>query len=232
MFISPHLCLVLPEVECTIFLEVPAPADFNPLAPVFWTSMQISLKLEQLKHVLCFGCRISWKKLHHYLTYPTLLQNRNIWVLWGVCSCWFLLDISFYSQNLFLPNVLTDIGYTQAIHLPANAAFKATQKPGYTGLPYPLNTLQPKVNQSSIGVSSRESQLVLDLAILFPDAVITGCCYSSFKVQKQRNALSSFGRSLDFPDHAFWTGIANCVTPGKPTFEIGIDSKIGSRVVL
>jgi hypothetical protein len=42
--------------------------------------------------------RITWAKLHHYLTYPSIMRNRNIWVLFGTCSCWFLLDIAFYSQ--------------------------------------------------------------------------------------------------------------------------------------
>ena len=49
---------------------------------------------------------MTWKSLNHYLTYPSILRNRNFWVLFGTCSTWFLLDISFYSQNLFLPNVL------------------------------------------------------------------------------------------------------------------------------
>ena len=51
-------------------------------------------------------CRVTWRSLNHYLTYPSVLRNRNFWVLFGTCSTWFLLDISFYSQNLFLPNVL------------------------------------------------------------------------------------------------------------------------------
>ena len=50
--------------------------------------------------------RVNWKSLNHYLTYPSIFRNRNFWVLFGTCSTWFLLDISFYSQNLFLPNVL------------------------------------------------------------------------------------------------------------------------------
>ena len=64
--------------------------------------------------------------LHHYLTYPSVFRNRNFWVLFGTCS-WFLLDISFYSQNLFLPNVLTDIGYSPKITLPYAAYAKAKQ---------------------------------------------------------------------------------------------------------
>ncbi len=51
---------------------------------------------------------MTWKSLNHYLTYPSIFRNRNFWVLFGTCSTWFLLDISFYSQNLFLPNVLVN----------------------------------------------------------------------------------------------------------------------------
>ena len=40
-------------------------------------------------------------------------------MLLGTASTWFLLDIAFYSQNLFLPNILDGIGYNPSIHLPA-----------------------------------------------------------------------------------------------------------------
>ncbi|KAK9804692.1 hypothetical protein WJX72_000158 [[Myrmecia] bisecta] len=69
--------------------------------------------------------RITWRKLHHYLTYPDILHNRNIWVLIGTCTTWFLLDIAFYSQILFLPNVLTAINYNPSIKLPNAAWYKA-----------------------------------------------------------------------------------------------------------
>jgi len=59
-----------------------------------------------LTHVGLSSCRVTWRSLNHYLTYPSIFRNRNFWVLFGTCSTWFLLDISFYSQNLFLPNVL------------------------------------------------------------------------------------------------------------------------------
>ncbi|KAK9804876.1 hypothetical protein WJX72_009922 [[Myrmecia] bisecta] len=77
--------------------------------------------------------RITYKKLNHYLTYPSIIRNRNFWVLMGTCSCWFLLDIAFYSQNLFLPNVLTYIGYNPSITMPNAAWYKASPKT------YPLN---------------------------------------------------------------------------------------------
>ncbi|KAK9846381.1 hypothetical protein WJX81_002681 [Elliptochloris bilobata] len=66
--------------------------------------------------------RISWKKLNHYLTYPSILRNRNFWVLVGTASTWFLLDIAFYSQNLFLPNILEGIGYNPSLKLPIASA--------------------------------------------------------------------------------------------------------------
>ncbi|KAK9805161.1 hypothetical protein WJX72_002836 [[Myrmecia] bisecta] len=69
--------------------------------------------------------RIDAKKLHRYLTYPSIIRNRNFWVLIGTCSTWFLLDIAFYSQNLFLPNVLTYIGYNPSITMPNAAWYKA-----------------------------------------------------------------------------------------------------------
>jgi len=52
---------------------------------------------------------------------PVMLESRKIsyadffrkyWVtLLGTCSCWFLLDISFYSQNLTQPTVFTSVGW-------------------------------------------------------------------------------------------------------------------------
>jgi hypothetical protein len=43
-------------------------------------------------------------------------------VLIGTASTWFLLDIAFYSQNLFLPNILEGIGYNPSIKLPISSA--------------------------------------------------------------------------------------------------------------
>ena len=44
--------------------------------------------------------------LAEYLTMPSIAKNRNFSILVGTCMCWFLLSISFFSQNLFLPDVL------------------------------------------------------------------------------------------------------------------------------
>jgi PHS family inorganic phosphate transporter-like MFS transporter len=92
--------------------------------------------------------RISHKALHRYLTYPSIMRNRNIWVLFGTCSCWFLLDIAFYSQNLFLPNVLTYIGYNPSVSLPA--AFWYNQNPTM----YPYNFVQPAFPNVTLGVDN------------------------------------------------------------------------------
>lgn len=44
--------------------------------------------------------------LKEYLTSPSIAKNRNFSILVGTCMCWFLLSVSFFSQNLFLPDVL------------------------------------------------------------------------------------------------------------------------------
>ncbi|EIE20161.1 MFS general substrate transporter [Coccomyxa subellipsoidea C-169] len=80
--------------------------------------------------------RISAKSLHRYMTFPSILRNRNLWVLFGTASTWFLLDIAFYSQNLFLPNILEGIGYNPSINLPAAKCVKAHNCPQYN-LPIP-----------------------------------------------------------------------------------------------
>jgi MFS family permease len=80
--------------------------------------------------------RISFASVHRYLTYPSILRNRNFWVLIGTASTWFLLDIAFYSQNLFLPNILEDIGYSPPLSLPASKCVKAHNCPVYP-LPIP-----------------------------------------------------------------------------------------------
>ena len=49
-------------------------------------------------------------------------RRSNFWVLIGTASTWFLLDIAFYSQNLFLPNILEGIGYNPSIKLPISSA--------------------------------------------------------------------------------------------------------------
>lgn len=42
-------------------------------------------------------------------------------MLFGTCSTWFFLDIAYYAQNLFLPNILSDLGWAPKmnIHDPA-----------------------------------------------------------------------------------------------------------------
>lgn len=82
---------------------------------------------------------ITHAKLHRYLTYPSILYNRNFWILLGTCSTWFMIDVAYYSQNLFLPNVLTAIGYNPSIKLPAAAWYKQSPvtypKNMFTGIP-------------------------------------------------------------------------------------------------
>lgn len=56
--------------------------------------------------------------LKEYLTSPSIMKNRNFFILIGTCACWFLLDIAFYSQNLFLPDVLKRTGFSNPIELP------------------------------------------------------------------------------------------------------------------
>ena len=56
---------------------------------------------------------------------------RNFWVLIGTASTWFLLDIAFYSQNLFLPNILEGIGYNPKLTLPASKCVKTKTCPHY-----------------------------------------------------------------------------------------------------
>ncbi|KAK9901321.1 hypothetical protein WJX75_006338 [Coccomyxa subellipsoidea] len=80
--------------------------------------------------------RISGKSLNRYMTFPSILRNRNLWVLFGTTSTWFLLDIAFYSQNLFLPNILEGIGFNPSINLPAAKCVKAHNCPHYD-LPIP-----------------------------------------------------------------------------------------------
>ena len=60
--------------------------------------------------------------LGEYLTAPSIMQNRNFWVLVGTCMCWFLLDIAFYSQNLFLPDLLRTTGFSKFPTLPEGGA--------------------------------------------------------------------------------------------------------------
>ena len=52
-------------------------------------------------------------------------------MLIGTASTWFLLDIAFYSQNLFLPNILEGIGYNPKINMPASKCVKTKTCPHY-----------------------------------------------------------------------------------------------------
>ena len=53
-------------------------------------------------------------------------------MLIGTASTWFLLDIAYYSQNLFLPNILEGIGYNPSISLPAAKCVKMHNCPHYS----------------------------------------------------------------------------------------------------
>ena len=53
-------------------------------------------------------------------------------MLIGTASTWFLLDIAYYSQNLFLPNILEGIGYNPSIALPAAKCMKMHNCPHYS----------------------------------------------------------------------------------------------------
>eukprot|EP00742_Colponemidia_sp_Colp-10_P011009 GILJ01012170.1.p1 GENE.GILJ01012170.1~~GILJ01012170.1.p1 ORF type:complete len:539 (+),score=70.30 GILJ01012170.1:236-1618(+) len=50
--------------------------------------------------------RITIESLRNYFRH-----YRNWSVLFGTASTWFLLDVAFYSQNLFLPHVMSSIGF-------------------------------------------------------------------------------------------------------------------------
>lgn len=64
-------------------------------------------------------------------------------MLIGTASTWFLLDIAFYSQNLFLPNILEGIGYNPKITLPASKCVKTKTCPHYNLPVRPLPFLSP-----------------------------------------------------------------------------------------
>ena len=71
---------------------------------------------------------------------------RNFWVLIGTASTWFLLDIAFYSQNLFLPNILEGIGYNPKINLPASKCVKTKTCPHYN---LPVSPPSPSIHPPS-----------------------------------------------------------------------------------
>lgn len=58
------------------------------------------------------------RTLKEYLSYPTIAQNRNFWILVGTTMTWFLLDVAFYSQNLFLPDLLRTTGFSKFPDVP------------------------------------------------------------------------------------------------------------------
>ena len=80
---------------------------------------------------------------------------RNFWVLIGTASTWFLLDIAFYSQNLFLPNILEGIGYNPKINLPASKCVKTKTCPHYN-LPVSPPLCACRVSCSNAAVCSRQ----------------------------------------------------------------------------
>ncbi|GAB4823954.1 hypothetical protein N2152v2_011000 [Parachlorella kessleri] len=57
--------------------------------------------------------RITWKSFKSYIG----ANKRNAWVLFGTCSTWFFLDIAYYAQNLFLPNMLSDLGWAPKMNI-------------------------------------------------------------------------------------------------------------------
>lgn len=66
------------------------------------------------------------KTLKEYLSAPTVWQNRNFWVLVGTTMTWFLLDIAFYSQNLFLPDLLRSTGFSKFPEIPKGGSAACT----------------------------------------------------------------------------------------------------------
>ena len=96
------------------------------------------------------------KTLKEYLTYPTLMKNRNVrkggrrgkrgglthththsntkttpflfqaWILLGTTMTWLLLDIAFYSQNLFLPDLLRATGFSSFPTIPEGGSEACT----------------------------------------------------------------------------------------------------------
>lgn len=60
--------------------------------------------------------------LRGYLTEPSIMKNRNAWVLLGTSMTWLLLDVAFYSQNLFLPDVLRATGFSKFPKIPAGGS--------------------------------------------------------------------------------------------------------------
>jgi PHS family inorganic phosphate transporter-like MFS transporter len=57
--------------------------------------------------------RITWASFKSYLS----ANRRNSMVLFGTCSTWFFLDIAYYAQNLFMPNILSDLGWAPAMNI-------------------------------------------------------------------------------------------------------------------
>ena len=50
------------------------------------------------------------------------MSPSQAWILLGTCMTWFLLDIAFYSQNLFLPDLLRTTGFSKFPKLPPGGA--------------------------------------------------------------------------------------------------------------
>jgi PHS family inorganic phosphate transporter-like MFS transporter len=53
--------------------------------------------------------------LKAYLNF--ICRRRNFLILVGTASCWFFMNTSFYSQSLFTPDILTNIGFNPSLSL-------------------------------------------------------------------------------------------------------------------
>ncbi|CAM6121426.1 unnamed protein product [Calypogeia fissa] len=62
-------------------------------------------------------------KSQQYGLFSSKFRQRHGWQLVGTCMTWFLLDVSFYSQNLFQGNLFTAVGW-----LPASKSMSALEE--------------------------------------------------------------------------------------------------------
>lgn len=68
------------------------------------------------------------EKKTDYGLFSRRFAQRHGWELVGTCMCWFLLDVSFYSQNLFQGNLFTAVGW-----LPSATSMSALEETYRTG---------------------------------------------------------------------------------------------------
>lgn len=50
--------------------------------------------------------RITWASFSDFIC-----RRKNFWILFGCAGAWFFQDIAYYSQSLFTPDILTNIGF-------------------------------------------------------------------------------------------------------------------------